>query len=347
MSGARPLFLGVDGGGTKTAFVLADTQGRVLAQHHEGSLYHLEIGLDGVAATLRRGIDATLAQAGHGPDALRAAWVGLPAFGEDSRVQAHLASLPAQALPGVVVGCGNDMLCSWAGSLAGADGISLIAGTGSMTYGEFEGRRARIGGWGELFGDEGSAHWIAREGLALFSRMSDGRSARGPLHALVRERLALADDLDLCGRYLGEGGRSDVARFATLVHEAAVRGDAAARDVFDRAAGELARLVIATRRVLQVPGSRTLPVSWSGGVLDADGFTLAPLRARLAAEAGAFELRAPVMAPVLGAVWLAAREAGVPLDAQALARLAPPAAADVAGATLEARDTMPPSSSQP
>jgi N-acetylglucosamine kinase-like BadF-type ATPase len=237
-------------------------------------------------------------------------------------VQARLASLPALALPGVVVGRGNDMLCSWAGSLAGADGISLIAGTGSMTYGEFEGRGARIGGWGELFGDEGSAHWIAREGLALFSRMSDGRAARGPLHALVRERLALADDLDLCGRYLGDGGRSEVARFATLVHEATTLGDAAARDVFDRAAEELARLVIATRRVLQVPAGRALPVSWSGGVLDADGFTLAPLRARLAAEAGAYELRTPVMAPVLGAVWLAAREAGVPLSAAAVARLA-------------------------
>jgi N-acetylglucosamine kinase-like BadF-type ATPase len=316
------MFLGVDGGGTKTAFVLADAGGRILARHQEGSLYHLEVGLEGVAATLRRGIDATLTRAGVDRGRLQGAWVGLPAFGEDSRVQVRLAALPAQALPGVPCGCGNDMRCSWAGSLAGADGISLIAGTGSMAYGEFEGRTARVGGWGELFGDEGSAHWIAREGLALFSRMSDGRAPRGPLHALVRERLALGDDLDLSGRMLGEQGRSEVAAFARLVHEAAAGGDAAARDIFERAACELAELVRVARRLLQVPEDRALPVSWSGGVLAPDGFTLAPLRARLTGSRHAFELRTPVMAPVLGAVWLAAREAGHPLDASAVERLA-------------------------
>ena len=78
--------------------------------------------------------------------------------------------------------CGNDMICSWAGSLACADGISVIAGTGSMAYGEYAGRAARAGGWGELIGDEGSAYWIAREGMNLFSRMSDGRAPRGPLY---------------------------------------------------------------------------------------------------------------------------------------------------------------------
>ena len=71
--------------------------------------------------------------------------------------------------------CGNDAVCGWAGALAGEDGINIVAGTGSIGYGEFEGRAARAGGWGELFSDEGSAHWIAREALSLFSRMSDGR----------------------------------------------------------------------------------------------------------------------------------------------------------------------------
>ena len=50
-----------------------------------------------------------------------------------------------------------------------------------MTYGERAGRRSRVGGWGELFGDEGSAYWIAVRGLAAFSRMSDGRLPAGPL----------------------------------------------------------------------------------------------------------------------------------------------------------------------
>ena len=113
--------------------------------------------------------------------------------------------MPARLLDVARYRCGNDMVCSWAGSLACADGISVIAGTGSMAYGEYAGRTARAGGWGELIGDEGSAYWIAREGMNLFSRMSDGRAPRGPLYELVRARFGIAVDLDLCARVYGEG----------------------------------------------------------------------------------------------------------------------------------------------
>ena len=56
-------YLGVDGGGTKTEFVLIDESGAVLARHQEGSAYYLEIGVDGLRAMLARGIGSTLAQA--------------------------------------------------------------------------------------------------------------------------------------------------------------------------------------------------------------------------------------------------------------------------------------------
>ena len=139
------MYLGVDGGGTKTAFVLADDRGRILASHQEGSLYHPEVGLDEVLATLRRGAAQIARLSGLAPQALDGAWVGLPAFGEDSRVQSRLAALPAEAFPGIAVGRGNDLECSHAGALGGADGISLVAGTGSMTWGTWQGRSVRCG----------------------------------------------------------------------------------------------------------------------------------------------------------------------------------------------------------
>ncbi len=82
--------------------------------------------------------------------------------------------------------CGNDMVCAWAGSLGGEDGINIVAGTGSIGYGERRGRSARAGGWGEVFGDEGSAYWIAVQGLNVFTRMSDGRLPKGSLYAVFR-----------------------------------------------------------------------------------------------------------------------------------------------------------------
>ena len=318
------MFLGVDGGGTKTAFVLADAAGRVLAAHQEGSLYHPEVGMAEVVATLRRGAERVANAAGVAPGALAGAWVGLPAFGEDSRVQARLEALPAEAFPGIPVGRGNDLECSHAGALGGQDGISLVAGTGSMTWGRWQGRAVRCGGWGEVFGDEGSAYWIAREGLALFSRMSDGRAERGPLYELLRRRTGIASDLDLSGLVVNEGARSAVAGFATAVHEAALAGDIDALAILDRAAGELAQLVRATRRLMGVPAGATVVASTSGSVLGADGLVLSALRRVLATSAGngAIELREPLMTPALGAVALAARTAGRELSADAVAALA-------------------------
>jgi N-acetylglucosamine kinase-like BadF-type ATPase len=219
--------------------------------------------------------------------------------------------------------CGNDMLGSWAGSLACADGISVIAGTGSMAYGEYGGRGARSGGWGELIGDEGSAYWIAREGFSLFSRMSDGRAPRGALHELGRQRFGITHDLDLCSQVYGvdANARGAFAQFARVVHEAAEAGDAAARDIFTRAARELAALVFAVRATLGVPDSVTLPVSWSGGAFAGSSRLVMGFREELAASPASYAPRTPLLPPVLGAALYAARLGGAPLDAASIENL--------------------------
>jgi N-acetylglucosamine kinase-like BadF-type ATPase len=318
------MLVGVDGGGTKTAFALVDADGNVRARHEEGSAYYLEVGMDGVGAMLERGCQTLFAAAGVGPDDIAQAFFGLPAYGEDRAVLPALDALPRTILAHGRYRCGNDMVCSWAGSLAGADGISVIAGTGSMAYGEYAGKRARAGGWGELFSDEGSAHWIARAGLALFSRMSDGRAPRGPLYALVRERLALLEDLDLCGVVYGQlkGERSAVARLAGLVTEAAALGDAQAVAIIDDAAAELAGLVDAVRGALDVAPEAVVPVSFTGGLVGAQGPLRAPLIRALAERQRPYRVAPPLLAPVLGAALYAARCAGTPLEGAALRRLA-------------------------
>ena len=319
------LFLGVDGGGTKTAFALIDAQGQVLARHEESSAYYLEVGMDGAAAVLAHGCAALFAAGGVTAGDIAFGFFGLPAYGEDRAVQPQLDALPLAVLGHRRYLCGNDMVCSWAGSLACADGISVIAGTGSMAYGEVKGQRARAGGWGELFSDEGSAYWIARAGLALFSRMSDGRAPRGPLHALMRARLALRDDLDLCQVVYGDlkGERSKVAALSRLVSEAAAQGDAQAAAIIESAAVEVVALVDAVRGQLGVDPGTQVAVSYSGGLFGDAGPLLAPFaRALSASGAGSYRLQAPRLAPVLGAALYAALRAGTPLDAAALEQLA-------------------------
>ena len=314
------MFLGIDGGGTKTAFVLVDGTGRQLARHESTTSYYLEIGFDALRALLRDGVQATLRQAGAAAADVRYAFAGLPAHGEDSALLADFDSLLADLLPCSHVG--NDMVCSWAGSLAGADGISLVAGTGSIAYGEWQGHSARCGGWGEVFGDEGSAHWLAREVLALFSRMADGRAEPGALLALVREHFALKHDLDLCAAVNGSAARSGLAQLARLATAAANAGDEQARQLLVRAGDELALLAAATARRLGLPAGQTVDVSYSGGVFAAGELVRAPLQDALARRLPGAMLRRPRFGPELGAALYAARLAGQPLSAQALDRLA-------------------------
>lgn len=319
------MFLGVDGGGTKTAFALIDRQGQVLARNEQSSAYYLEVGMDGAADVLARGCAGLFAAAGVTANDVTFAFFGLPAYGEDRAVQPQLDALPRAVLGHGRYLCDNDMVCSWAGSLACADGISVIAGTGSMAYGRIGGQGARAGGWGELFSDEGSAYWIARAGLALFSRMSDGRAPRGPLHDLMRTRLALQHDLDLCQVVYGDlkGERSKVAALSRLVSEAAALGDAQAAAILAAAALEVAALVDAVRGQLGVDPGTEVTVSYSGGLFGVEGPLRAPFARVLAASsAGAYRLMAPRLPPVLGAAVYAAHQVGIPLNPAALDRLA-------------------------
>lgn len=305
----RSLYLGVDAGGTKTCLVLLSGDGSVLARHVAGSGYYLQTGLDGLKATLRGGLDRLLADAGAEPAAIAHAFFGLPAYGEDSRLQPVLDALPGELLGHSRYTCGNDMVCGWAGSLGGADGISITAGTGSIGYGEREGLKARAGGWGELFSDEGSAHWIARRALNLFSRMSDGRLPRGPLHALVRAHFALDDDLDLCARVLGDGAaqRDRIASLSGLASQAAAQGDSAVIALFGQAAEELAAIAESIRLALGYGEDEPVPLSYSGGVFAAGPLVLGPFAAALAARSPGYDLREPLFEPGHGAALYARR----------------------------------------
>jgi len=326
-------YLGVDGGGSKTSFLLIDERGQVLASHTEGSAYHLEIGLPALEALLMRGIACTLQPASLAPSEITFAFLGLPAYGEDRSLQPKLDAAPAGALPHGRYRCGNDMVCGWAGALAGADGINIVAGTGSIAYGEYGGRGARAGGWGELFSDEGSAYWLAREGLRIFSRMSDGRAPRGALYELVRRHFALQEDLDLCAAVYGKSvaQRSQLAQLSRLVADAASTGDGAARALFVQGAAELAEIVDAVRDRLQVPSDLQLPLSYSGGMFRLPGPLLAPFEAALATRKRSYRLLSARLPPDAGAALHAAKLAGTPLTAVSINALERQLAAPAGG----------------
>ncbi|MDG4666547.1 BadF/BadG/BcrA/BcrD ATPase family protein [Mycobacterium sp. 236(2023)] len=322
MSGVS-LYLGVDGGGSKTALAVVDGDGHLLARATAASSYYFNQSFDIVESVLRQGVFEVCAAAGVAASEIDFAFFGLPGYGEASADIANLDAVPGRVLGHDRYACDNDMVCGWAGSLAGEDGINVICGTGSMAYGERHGTGRRVGGWGELFGDEGSAYWVATQGLNAFSRMSDGRAPRGPLYEFMRRRLQIAGDLDAVSLVIEQwgGDRSSIAALATTVCEAAGGGDDTARTILAAATTELAVLVETTRVQVGFGEHDRIPVSYSGGMFGDSGF-LESFRRSLAHLPAKYDLQVPLLDPAAGAALYAAKRSGHPLSAPAVHQLA-------------------------
>lgn len=316
-------FLGCDGGGTKTALAVLSSDGAVVARLETSTTYYLTgADITVVRTVLEPAIQSVCSTAGITPSDLRFSFFGLPGFGEVRTDTARIEALVRQSVGSDRFACDNDMVCAWAGSLGGADGINVISGTGSMTYGRRGDRGVRVGGWGEVFGDEGSGYWLGVAALRAFSKMSDGRSERGPLHGVMRRHLDIDEDVDAIDIVLNrwDAARTPIAALSRAVGEAARSGDAYASALLAQAADELVRLVEATRQRLGFAEREAVPVSYSGGVFAMDevrrGFRLG-----LDALDARYELRDPLYPPDTGAAIYAATLGALPLGPDALSRL--------------------------
>jgi glucosamine kinase len=280
--------LGIDGGGTKTEAVVVDAQGRV-RWRGRGE------GLDPNAGPEWEPRLAALAvEAGPVAQAV----LGLPCHGEIAEITARQNRAAAQLFgSGVLVE--NDVALAFEGALAGADGVLVLAGTGSMAWARGPSGTHRVGGWGDLFGDEGSAYWIGREALGRISRELDGREAGTGFAGALLGRMGIAAE-GLSAWAYAPSPRARIAGLAAEVSALAQAGDAVAQGLMQAAGVELGRLGQTAAR-LSGAADRW---SFAGGVM-ADPTVLATLTAAMGRPP-----IPPALPPVGGAVLAAARAAG-------------------------------------
>lgn len=298
-------FMGIDGGGTKTEFALSDEGGTPLFRMTRSGCSYQSLGAEAAMAVVAGGVSAVLSAAQLGPEACAGCCVGMPCYGESPAMDQVILTGLAKLLAPMPVYVVNDVEIAWAGSLAGREGIHMVAGTGSIAFGRAKnGRSGRCGGWNEFFGDEGSCYWVGRAAMGLFSKEADGRAPRGALYEIVRREFGLTNDFYFTDviQERWAPSRAEVAAFQKYACQAAQEGDAAAAALYEAAAAELCLLVKALRETVAF-STGTLSVSYSGGLFKAGELILRPLGHKLQALGCA--LQKPQRSPTEGALLLA------------------------------------------
>lgn len=292
------IWIGIDGGGTKTKFLAVNENGKRLGSYITGGSYYHMDGIETVCTRLSEGITAVKQD-----NEILGICFGMPGFGESSTSDYEAVERIRSSLAPYELYVVNDVEAGWAGSLALAPGVNIVAGTGSIAYGRNqEGMHARSGGWMEFFSDEGSGYWLGRRTLELFAKQSDGRLPKDKLYELLKSHLALRDDNDLNNliRDKYAPSREKTASLQRVLFAAAEAGDRSAMKLYEEAGQELALIADAVIRKLKFSSTPTL--SYSGGVFETGDLILKPFRASMKMQA---KLAAPALEPVEGAVLLA------------------------------------------
>lgn len=260
------LFLGVDGGQSGTTALIGDETGLVLGGGEAGPCNHAgaeegrnklarAVGESVATAALRAGLDAATLQ-------FESACFGMSGGPDDKR------EILGGILRAARIKVTHDAETALAGATATGRGIVTIAGTGSIAFGRGEHRTARAGGWGYIFGDEGSAFDIARQALRSALRMEEGWGEPTSLRQALLDATHSQNTNETLHRfYTPDWPRARVGTLARLVDRAAIEGDSVAVRILNGAAQELATLAASVRQQLWTPGE-LVDVAYIGGVFE-------------------------------------------------------------------------------
>ncbi len=302
-------YLGLDGGGTKTEYVVLDAAGRTLAQGVAGASNPLRVGFDQAFDALSTAAAAALAQAKLERGKVRAVCAGLAGAGRPSVAQIILSFLK-KMFPNSFAQVATDFEVALEAAAGSGPGVVLIAGTGSSAFGRnASGEAARAGGYGPWIGDEGSAFDIGRRAVAAAARARDFAGPATRLAGTIPPALGYPTWDELIER-IASNPDDVFPRVFPMVVEAAEARDTAAREILFTAAVELASLARTVIRRLNLQ-EQEFVLAKSGGVFGHSGLLDAMLDSILARAAPRAKIGMLDTSPAVGAARLAQRLEGL------------------------------------
>ena len=295
------IFLGIDGGGSKTSCLIGD-ENSVLGSGAAAGSNIVRVGEAKAREALAAAIGQACGMAGVTPSRINRTCMGLAGAGQPE-IAEIAQRLVSEIVSGEILVVGDTVITLEAAFGSGA-GVIVIAGTGSIAYGRnARGETARAGGWGYAVSDEGSGHWIGREAVAAALRwgdQSDGNDSVLMTELMKFWRVETRSELVVAAN---ASPAPDFAALLPAVLAAAASGDTDARNVLARAGGELAALAgVVLHRVFR--DDEPVPVAMSGGVFRNSAQVCQAFYNGLRSRA---TIQTEIVDPVRGALHLARR----------------------------------------
>ncbi|QIK85180.1 ATPase [Erysipelothrix sp. HDW6B] len=307
-------YLGIDGGGTKTAFILTNQYGESIYRNTYPTIHYMQVGLNGITQIIKEGLNDLLSVTGLHETLIDYAYIGCPGFGDIKDDEASIRDAIAHAMGPIKHRVGNDIENAHAGALQGHDGVCIIAGTGSIGMGVLGEKRIISGGWHHAFGgDEGSAYWIASQYITLLHKQMDGRYPQSNMFQSAVQALTYHFNAEALtpNTILLHNQRTHTAAFSRVVYTLAEAGDPYALEIFQQAAFELIQII----RACCLEPDASVRVSYAGGVFESGNLILDPIKSVFP------NTQAPVFSPDIGSVILAFKYANIPLSSRILNNL--------------------------
>jgi N-acetylglucosamine kinase-like BadF-type ATPase len=272
-------YLGIDGGGTKTVCVVIDAQGVVLGRGEAGASNYQSIGINAAFKTIAKAIQQAIETIKLTEKIeIQGICLGLAGVGRPRDIEVvqgivndlqNNQNLPIawNLQPNNILIC-NDALISLVGGIGHDVGIVVAAGTGAIVFGRNEqGVTKRVGGWGYIIGDEGSAYKIAIAGMQAAMQSYDGREKPTRLNDAFINYLAIDTIEDIIEVVYRRGwGVKEIAALAMVVDNMADEGDEVAMRIIDEAIGELVKATSIAIEALNFGSSKVFEIVTTGSV---------------------------------------------------------------------------------
>lgn len=350
--------LGVDGGGSKTLCLAAETGGKLLGMGRGGPANTNYVRRQVAAQSLVDAIQGALEQAGLQGAQIDCLCISAPA--EPEAIAEALRACKIQHMVRAAEGETPRWAMRFWSDLPLR--VTVDAGTGSLARAwAQDGRVASAGGWGGTLGDEGSGYWISIQAMRAVLQAHDGRIPATRLTQAVFAHFGMSDAFDLVFRATqglvqpdlerryavapdsgSEHGRDkeketgglvfqeikqvkplsrdEIASLCPVVVQVAQEGDEKARQILADAGEELGNLALAVIRRLGME-EEAFALAPFGGVFKAGELVTGSLRQSVLCVAERVRVVTPRYEPVHGAVLLALNELGIPITSEVLSAL--------------------------